>query len=301
MSLETIRSECSDWAALLQPFVDGELVDEEQERVAEHLTGCHPCRSAVSEQGWVRNMLRSLDRERAPQALHARILQGLDEVDGERSEAPPGQRSWWSRLRDLGRGGMIMVPAGAVAMGLFFLARQGAFPGHEPQEAGAVAAAELTKEADRDDDLLDALTRLEPQVGFSVQVAPTRPTGGVELVGARLAGASGPSGARLEYRMVDRGGHPTGHRLVDVQTNKPVSAAPNTRQVFRGREYHLTRDGTGRAHVHFSTGGVTHVVSIRGDAPLPPPTAEDLLGRELDFATLLVIADELAQNSENPR
>ena len=29
MSLENIRSECSDVAALLQPYVDGELADEE--------------------------------------------------------------------------------------------------------------------------------------------------------------------------------------------------------------------------------------------------------------------------------
>ena len=37
MSLEDIRSECSDTAALLQPYVDGEQGATEQERVAAHL------------------------------------------------------------------------------------------------------------------------------------------------------------------------------------------------------------------------------------------------------------------------
>ncbi|MBL4689335.1 MAG: zf-HC2 domain-containing protein, partial [Nannocystaceae bacterium] len=131
MSLQDIRSECSGVAGLLQPYVDGELQSEEQEGVAEHLHACSACRTAVSEQAWVRTMLQAIDRERAPQAMRARILQGLDTIDQEAaaalaSEAPPGFASQlWTRLRELGRGGLIMVPAGAAAVALFFVARQG--------------------------------------------------------------------------------------------------------------------------------------------------------------------------------
>lgn len=145
MSLEDIRSECSDIAALLQPYVDGEVASDEQEKVAEHLQRCSGCRSAVSEQAWVRATLQSVERERAPQAVRARILQGLDDIDGElanetAAQAPPGWASQiWNRVRDLGRGGLIMVPAGAVAVGLFFMARQGAVPTTEPTNQAGLA------------------------------------------------------------------------------------------------------------------------------------------------------------------
>ena len=85
MSLEDIRSECTDIAALLQPYVDGELQADEQEKVADHLHRCNGCRTAVSEQAWVRTVLQTVERERAPQALRARLQQGLDEIDGEAS------------------------------------------------------------------------------------------------------------------------------------------------------------------------------------------------------------------------
>jgi anti-sigma factor (TIGR02949 family) len=303
MSLETIRSECADWAGLLQPFVDGELDENDQERVASHMSGCQPCRTAVGEQSWVRGMLRNIERERAPQALRANILLGLDEADREDARTPAGTTApWWSRLRDLARGGMVMVPAGAVAMGLFFLARQGAFPGQEPVDLAPMAAAQMapataTAVSATNDGLLSALAKLEPQVGFPVQVAAPNPNTGVELVGARLAGTSGPPSARLEYRMVGPAGQPTGHRVVDVQTSGPMPTTAGTRQVFRGRTYHLTRDADGRAHVHFSTGGVAHVVSIDGAAALPLPAASELSSQERDFATLLLIANELARNS----
>lgn len=147
MSLEDIRRDCSDVAALLQPYVDGELQDDEQEKVGEHLEACSACRAAVTEQAWVRATLQSIERERAPQALRARVLQGLDEVDREAErevaatqQAPPG--AWaraWGRIANFGRGGLIMVPAGAVAVGLYFVAQQGAIPGPETDEPTALA------------------------------------------------------------------------------------------------------------------------------------------------------------------
>lgn len=146
MSLEDIRSECSDIAGLLQPYVDGELQADEQEKVAEHLHRCKGCRAAVSEQAWVRATLQSVDRDRAPQALRARIFQGLDEVDREaEAEAAAEQAStpgfaarMWARVRDMGRGGLIMVPAGAAAIGLFFFARQGVPDDNQPTAHAAL-------------------------------------------------------------------------------------------------------------------------------------------------------------------
>ena len=100
MSLKDIRSECSDVAGFLQPYVDGELNEDEQEQVASHLESCSGCRAAVSEQAWVRATLQAVERDAAPQALRAKILLGLDEVDREQAaeaaaSAPPG---WGARL-----------------------------------------------------------------------------------------------------------------------------------------------------------------------------------------------------------
>ena len=216
MSLEDIRSECSDIAGLLQPYVDGELQADEQEKVAEHLHRCKGCRAAVSEQAWVRATLQSVDRERAPQALRARIFQGLDEVDREvEAEAAAEQAStpgfaarMWARVRDMGRGGLIMVPAGAAAIGLFFFARQGVPDETQPTAhaalpVGGIGSALMTgtdpsrraqsddarpapsdgtakeaseskadkaDKADIDDELLRHVRSLEPTVGFDVQI-----------------------------------------------------------------------------------------------------------------------------------
>lgn len=234
MSLEDIRSECSDIAGLLQPYVDGELQADEQEKVAEHLHRCKGCRAAVSEQAWVRATLQSVDRDRAPQALRARIFQGLDEVDREtEAEAAAEQAStpgfaarMWARVRDMGRGGLIMVPAGAAAIGLFFFARQGvpddtqptahaalpvggigsalmtgtdpsrraqaddAPPQAEPKAETPRANREVDK-ADIDDELLRHVRSLEPTVGFDVQIPldvrrPRGDTAQIQLVSASL-------------------------------------------------------------------------------------------------------------------
>lgn len=234
MSLEDIRSECSDIAGLLQPYVDGELQADEQEKVAEHLHRCKGCRAAVSEQAWVRATLQSVDRDRAPQALRARIFAGLDEVDREtEAEAAAEQAStpgfaarMWARVRDMGRGGLIMVPAGAAAIGLFFFARQGVPDDTQPTAhaalpVGGIGSALMTgtdpsrraqaddaspqaepkaetpktnrrvDTADIDDELLRHVRSLEPTVGFDVQIPldvrrPRGDTAQIQLVSASL-------------------------------------------------------------------------------------------------------------------
>jgi len=155
MSLENIRSECSEYAALLQPHVDGELADEEQHRVSDHLEKCGACRTAVSEQMWVRATLRSIDREAAPTGLRANVLAALDVADAEQPEHAPGAEAdgpdpkgqvvsidarRGGRVRDLIRGGMVMIPAAAVAAGLFFVARGGLEPVQQLPGPGLSAA-----------------------------------------------------------------------------------------------------------------------------------------------------------------
>lgn len=74
---------CVEVYSLLQPFVDGELGDEEHERVLEHLEDCRDCNHLVREQQAVRGLLRQMERTVAPAALRSRVMAALDEVDAE--------------------------------------------------------------------------------------------------------------------------------------------------------------------------------------------------------------------------
>lgn len=286
MSLQDIRSECADTAALLQPYVDGELASAEQERVAAHVECCRPCRSAISEQQWVRATLRAVKREVAPASLRTRILAELDEVDREVVAVAPSRPSWWARLgsaiADAGRGAMIMVPAGAVAVGLFFVAREGFTPAHSMP--GGLGSA-LTR--------VGAHTVAEG----SDQTAPSRPgaslppitvtglgankLGELQLVSADVPGTAHPShvpGARLRYEIV-RDGLPTGQHVIDQQA--PAGVRPSGTPVeFRGRRFLLDRTSGDEPAVHFELAGVSHMFVLEG--------AE----RERDYSVLLELVDQ---------
>jgi anti-sigma factor (TIGR02949 family) len=299
MSLEDIRCECTDAAKLLQPYIDGELARDEHERVARHLESCTGCRSAVREQNWVRTVLQTLEREPAPQALRARILLGLDEVDAERGEAATrgsieqglGQRIR-RRMRDLARGGMIMIPAGAVAVALFVAARQGMLPGDSETKAATPGSLVDQDDSNEDEDVLQALEELQPQLDFPVQVARQR--GAAQLVSAGLEAnvphSQGGPGARLEYDVPEPGGVAT--RVIDRQAQPSGFAPRGDRKVFRGQTYYLDRDSEGRPVVYVQIGGVAHVLTVRGGhqrhhAGNRPSAA--------DFAVLLNLAHGLRQ------
>ena len=301
MSLRDVRSDCADTAGLLQPYVDGELSETEAEQVASHLQACSPCRSAVHEQTWVRTMLQTIQREEAPQALRARIALDLDAVDREtQAETLPNVTArWWDRLRDLARGGLIMVPAGALAVGLFFLARQGLLPGDEPANLAPVVDAGLASAPSSDQsEVWKTLAALEPQVGFELQVADrgAETPRNVQLVSARLE--TQPEAARLDYQMLDRG-HPTGWRVVDIQTPAANAELTGTRQVFRGQTYYLDRTPDGAPLLQFQVEGVAHVLSLEGSGRLPGSAVPGLRGEDADFAVLLAVGDVLRRRANH--
>lgn len=303
MSLKDIRSECSDVAGLLQPYVDAELNEQEQEQVAAHLEDCAGCRAAVSEQAWVRATLQALERDPSPRALRAKVLLALDEVDRERAaeraaSAPPslGARVW-ARLRDLGRGGLIMVPAGAVAVALFFMAREGVITSDDQSATAspgfglgsALVPGTAPHAAHGDEDVMRAISELEPQVGFRVQV-PHRAADtaqDLQLVGARLhhAGGSEPPAADLRYQL------PGGLHVVDRQLPAAAFAPRGAPASYSGRSYHLHRDEAGRPALWFEVGGVAHRVVLEGArAPAPEGITDP---EHPDYALLLRFAARL--------
>ena len=113
-----------DLADLLQPYVDGELSDDERKQVAHYLEASPEAQARVQQQQAVRAALRSLEREIAPSQLRAAVLQGLDEVDAESSnvvEMKDGAGR--SKARAILRGALLMAPAAAAAVALFFVVR----------------------------------------------------------------------------------------------------------------------------------------------------------------------------------
>jgi len=322
MSLEDIRSECSDTAALLQPYVDGELGATEQERVAAHLEACRPCRAAVQEQHWVRATLRAVQRDQAPAALRARIVAELDALDQDPAASQAGastshagipgtlphadggraargnthphpvvRPSLWSRavatLADVARGGMVMVPASAVAVGLFFVAREGMVPVEPSANLGAAMSSPSVHPSRKQ---ADAPTETSPSAKpkNDLVVAPPRSPmhGGVQLVHARVADDDPHKGASLHYDVL-RDGRPTGQRVVDHQVSagaRPPSGIP---VVFGGHRYLLDQTAVGDPVLHYEVGGVAHMVVLEGSLARSPSAQPDLP----DFSFLLDFAD----------
>lgn len=301
MSLKDIRSECSDVAGLLQPYVDAELTAGEQVVVATHLEDCSGCRAAVSEQAWVRATLQNVERETAPQALRAKILLGLDEVDQEQAaeaaaSAPPGFGTrMWARLRDLGRGGLIMVPASAVAVALFFMAREGLVTPETPEVAtpgyglgSAILPGAEASVPHADDGLNRAIAELEPQVGFLPQVATgSKAADDPQLVGASLdeRGTEAPA-ARLRYQLSG------GQHVVDRQLPAGAFSPRGTTYDVSGRSYHLHFDDAGQPVLSFKVGGIGHMLVLEG-AVVRPEDRDSVGPKRPHYDVLLKFAARL--------
>jgi anti-sigma factor (TIGR02949 family) len=286
MSLEDIRSECSDTAALLQPYVDGELASAEQERVAAHLECCRPCRAAVSEQQWVRATLRATPREVAPVSLRSRILLDLDAVDRETAVAvaPVAKRpGMWSRLMsaiaDASRGALVMVPAGAVAVGLFLVVREGLTPAHTMPTTMAGGLGTALAEAHADVAKESARSTNPTRPGASLPPLGAQGSGELQLVRAEVPGTPAMApGARLRYEIV-RDGLPTGQHVIDQQA--PAGIAPTGTPVnFRGRRFLVDQTSGGEPAVHFELAGVSHMFVLEGGR------------RDRDFSMLLELIDQ---------
>jgi hypothetical protein len=313
MNLESLDPEQAEAVALLQPFVDGELSDDEHALVARQIAANPDYQAFVSEQQQVRAALRGLEREAAPPGLRERILADLDAIEAER------RRGWLApvvgRIKAFGHGALLMIPAAAAAAVLFVVASNAGWLDVGPQLDGghvdAGMANSLHLPARHGERAADGGVAAEPEKapravepvpaepepslpsaeqfaenqGFAVQVAPPRSLpAGVALV-SDSEQAPGSS-AMVRYRV---GGEAT---VVDRQRRAGVVELRGTRQAFRGHDYYLARDDQGRPWVEFALGGVHHGLVLEGaDARIDAAVNVD----ESDFRTLLVVADALRQ------
>lgn len=307
MSLDPIEPDHAEVIGLLQPFVDGELSDEERALVASRIADNPAYQAIVREQQEIRALLRSLPRELAPAGLRERVLADLEAVDAERRAAE--QRGWLApvigRIKAFGRGAMLMVPAVAAAAVLFVVASNAGWIGQAPVagdhvdggmassltvrpsakiEAPKAEAAKAEQDPARGDASLPDRADLD-DLGFAVQVAPSRSLpAGVALVSDDPSSAS--SSAMVRYS--DGGGA----MMVDRQRRAGVVELRGTRQVFREHEYHLGRDEQGRPRVEFQLGRVHHSLVLEGgDSQASAAATIDAP----EFQRLLFVADALRQ------
>jgi hypothetical protein len=304
MTLDTIEPDHAELVGLLQPFVDGELSDDEHVLVASRIADNPEYQAIVRNQQEVRAALRSLPRELAPAGLRERVLADLDSVDTERRAAE--QRGWHApvagRIKAFGRGAMLMVPAAAAAVVLFVVASNAGWiggptldgshvdgglatsltvrPQHEPRQPEPGPADRPTTEpavAPGPDDA--SLPATPDEFGFAVQIAPQRSLPD----GVALVSDSPSSSAMVRYR--DSGGA--------VMVDRQRLAGPElhgTRQVFRDHDYHLGRDHQGRPWVEFQIGRVHHSLVLEGgDAQAGAIVTVD----DPEFERLLIVADAL--------
>ncbi len=267
---------------LIQPFLDDELAPADRARVEAMLARDPVLRDMVAEQSTVRQALRELPGERAPQALQARVLLELDAVDREQAATrTPAAPAGWRRLRTFFRGAALMVPAGATALALFLVARTGL---ERPvlEDSQLASMNELAAPSLASTSILGAA-----RDGLVLGAAP-RATPGVRLVGANVADTSAPereTGAIVVERQI-------GPRRVLDRHEPAGGPAPSKPHAFLGRNYWLGQVG-GQPAVAFESDGIRH--TLTGDNRESPPFRTD---REYTF--LLALGNALQDAERQP-
>jgi hypothetical protein len=268
---EEMSTERAEVMAMLQPYIDGELSSEDSERFASTLEDSAELSQMVQEQCWVRNTLNSVDRDSAPQSLRARVLLALDEEDratalDEAKRSPSLLTRLKARFGQVGRRGLMMVPAGALAVAVFIMAKDGNLPGAVEGTQGSLQA----EMPDGDAALLQQLASMEPALGFPVQHAnpDASATRGVRLVSAsfREPTLDRPAAASMTYRV--RASHGRTMQVLDVQSRVPsetgasrISGSDMTTRSFEGKTYTVNRNAA-RVVVSFVEQGVLHELSF---------------------------------------
>lgn len=95
---------CDDYAALLDPFVDGELSPEEMARVRAHLDACPGCRAYVDDALAIRAAFPGAEETEVPEGFAAGVMEAV------RAQAAPEQPQAAPKKRSLSR---LLLPLAA--------------------------------------------------------------------------------------------------------------------------------------------------------------------------------------------
>ncbi|MBI4560894.1 MAG: zf-HC2 domain-containing protein [Candidatus Rokubacteria bacterium] len=255
---------CQDFQNSLHPYVDGELGIDETVAADVHGAQCPRCRSLVSRERHLRQLLRRQPRESGPPELRARIASGV-----RRSARLVVARRW------LLAPGLAALAAGLVMALVVSRGRQPA-PLVDQLVDTHIAYAQIEQPAEfASTDRLEVKEWFRQRAGFRVTVPDYSPSG-IRLVGARIAVANEQKVAYLLYEkgrtLLSVFMMPASRRDADL-AGTPVS--------YRGHDY-LTREWKGYRTVLWTDGGaVFGLVSM------------------LDYEALLACADRLRVERAN--
>lgn len=116
---------CEAYAALLDPYVDGELSGEEAERVRAHLKECPGCRAYVDGALAVRSAFPDVEETEVPEGFAQGVMAAVRELEGAKKtgNAAAGRTRWGKILLPLAACFAIVLvirygpPQGAVRSG----------------------------------------------------------------------------------------------------------------------------------------------------------------------------------------
>ena len=77
---------CEEYAALLDPFVDGELPPEEMERVRDHLAECPGCRAYVDDALAIRAAFPDIEDTEVPEGFAGSVMDRIREASAKDKE-----------------------------------------------------------------------------------------------------------------------------------------------------------------------------------------------------------------------
>ncbi len=213
---------CADVEKLVHPYVDGELVADDNALIERHLTECARCRALVSFQAGFKGNVRARLRARpvaspeAPDRLRAAIVSALDRAD-ERGEGPV--RRPWRRLAPAGAA----VFAAAAALTFFIVQPSSA---ESPIVDEAIRAHEKNLPVEIGGDAEVVSSWMHGKVDVPVRPPRLGPDAAA-LVGGRVYHLRNRDVGQLVYR-VGRVGNPHGAS----STSTPPTTTTMTVYVF---------------------------------------------------------------------
>lgn len=121
---------CTEYEALLDLYVDGELTTEELLRVQTHLDQCPHCRAYVDDAMAMRLAFPEIEETELPEGFHESVMARIA------AESPPvvkqsPRRRWWKTL----------APVAAACFAVMLLANRGGLLGRAEESAAAQAPA----------------------------------------------------------------------------------------------------------------------------------------------------------------
>lgn len=215
---------CETFAALLDPFVDGELSPEEMTRVQAHLDECPACRAYVDDALAIRAAFPDADDMELPENFAETVMARIQAEAAPRAEAAAQKRKsrpWVKALASLAACCAIVLLAGPLL-----------FSNHAKMEAASTSAAAAPAERAMESSVEEtteeaAPAEAEAPAAEAYDIAEPEETGGTEpaapapasVTAAKPEEAPSKSDAPAAFQTADGGG------IISTLTLPPEAAS----------------------------------------------------------------------------